>query len=193
MTVWPDWNSVESTARWSAILFWVGVSALIVLAATQVASRVFANRSSVLALQGKHSAETAPLPAAHGFLSDAQKQSLLLAMTPYAGQKISFACNSGDLEADARAREFRAIFVRAGWKILGGDNVQAVVVPAPVGINIYVNREELSAGKAPAAAIALAKALLQLGIAKGGTLTSLTQPDLPPDMIGFFVGTATTS
>jgi hypothetical protein len=190
MTVLPDWNSVESTARWSSILFWVGMSALIILAATQVASRVFANRSNALAFASGHSVEVSALPKTEGLLTAAQRQSLLLAMTPYAGQKISFACNSGDLNADARAREYRAILAKAGWTIVGGDNVQAVLVPAPVGINIYVNREELNAGRAPGAAVALAKALMELGITRGGTITSLNEPDLPPDLIGFFVGTA---
>jgi hypothetical protein len=190
MTVLPDWNSVESTARWSSILFWVGMSALMVLAATQVASRIFANRSSVLALESGHSVEATPAVSADGLLTDSQKQSLAVAMAPYAGQKISFACNSGDLNADARAREYRAILAKAGWTIEGGDNVQAIVVPAPVGINIYVNREELNARRAPRAAVALAQALLQLGIARGGTITSMNEPDIPPDMIGFFVGTA---
>ena len=42
MNLLPDWNSIESTARWSDILFWAGIVCLVLLAATEVASHVMA-------------------------------------------------------------------------------------------------------------------------------------------------------
>jgi len=33
MTILPDWNSVDSTARAGDVLFWVGIAALFVLLA----------------------------------------------------------------------------------------------------------------------------------------------------------------
>jgi hypothetical protein len=184
---------VESTARWSSILFWTGMAALVFLAATQLASRILANRSNILARASAPVAESAPAPVTGRHLSEAQKQALETAMAPYAGQKVSFACNSGDFEAEAYAREFRAVLRKAGWTVVGGENIQAVVVPAPVGVNIYVNREELDARRAPKAAVALAQALIQFGIVRGGTLGSMNEPDIPPDLIGFFVGSASQS
>jgi hypothetical protein len=51
MSVLPNWNSIESTTRWSEILFWIGAVALIVLAAAAIASRVYASRSVSLVLE----------------------------------------------------------------------------------------------------------------------------------------------
>jgi hypothetical protein len=48
MSVLPDWNSIESTARWSDGLFWAGIVALILLAATEVASHLYGSRSTYL-------------------------------------------------------------------------------------------------------------------------------------------------
>ena len=48
MNVLPDWNSIESTARWSDGLFWAGIIALVLLAATEVASQIYGSRSTYL-------------------------------------------------------------------------------------------------------------------------------------------------
>ncbi len=51
MSVLPNWNSIESTTRWSDGLFWIGAAALIVLAVAAVASHAYASRSTYLALE----------------------------------------------------------------------------------------------------------------------------------------------
>lgn len=48
MSILPDWNSIESTARWSDGLFWAGIIALVLLAATEVASHIYGSRSTYL-------------------------------------------------------------------------------------------------------------------------------------------------
>jgi hypothetical protein len=48
MSILPDWNSIESTARWSDGLFWAGIIALVLLAATEVASHIYGSRSTSL-------------------------------------------------------------------------------------------------------------------------------------------------
>ena len=48
MSVLPDWNSIESTSRWSDILFWAGIICLVLLAATEVASHIYGSRSGFL-------------------------------------------------------------------------------------------------------------------------------------------------
>lgn len=71
----PDWNSIESTTRWSEGLFWVGIAALVLVAVTELAAHVYGNRAAYLvsahdrieenARQGQtelhYSAETASL------------------------------------------------------------------------------------------------------------------------------------
>jgi hypothetical protein len=71
----PDWNSIESTTRWSEALFWVGIAALVLVAVTELAAHVYGNRAAYLvsahdriegdARQGqteqRYSAETASL------------------------------------------------------------------------------------------------------------------------------------
>jgi hypothetical protein len=54
MSVLPNWNSIESTTRWSEVLFWIGAAALVVLAAAAIASRIYASRSASLALEHYH-------------------------------------------------------------------------------------------------------------------------------------------
>src|ERR1700688_3814769 len=48
MSLLPNWDSIESTSRWSDILFWAGIICLVLLAATEVASHVYGSRSSFL-------------------------------------------------------------------------------------------------------------------------------------------------
>jgi len=46
--VLPDWNSVESTARWSEGLFWAGIVALVLVAAAELAAHIYSNRAAYL-------------------------------------------------------------------------------------------------------------------------------------------------
>jgi hypothetical protein len=46
--VLPDWNSIESTARWSEGLFWAGIVALVLVAAAELAAHIYSNRAAYL-------------------------------------------------------------------------------------------------------------------------------------------------
>jgi hypothetical protein len=48
MSLLPDWNSIESTSRWSDILFWAGIVCLILLAVAEIGSHIYGSRSSFL-------------------------------------------------------------------------------------------------------------------------------------------------
>lgn len=48
MGPFPDWNSIESTTRWSEGLFWAGIAALVLVAVTELAAHVYANRAAYL-------------------------------------------------------------------------------------------------------------------------------------------------
>lgn len=48
MGLLPDWNSIESTTRWSEGLFWVGIVALALVAVTELAAHLYGNRATYL-------------------------------------------------------------------------------------------------------------------------------------------------
>jgi hypothetical protein len=45
---WPRWDSIDDTARWSQIYFWIGIVALFVLGASEVLSHRYGNRKDEL-------------------------------------------------------------------------------------------------------------------------------------------------
>jgi hypothetical protein len=57
MSVLPDWNSIESTSRWSDILFWAGILCLILLAVAEIGSHIYGSRSSFLVGEAARLAE----------------------------------------------------------------------------------------------------------------------------------------
>jgi len=73
MALLPDWDSIESTTRWSEGLFWAGIFALALVAVTELAAHVYGNRAAYLVFahdrtvvqdrqaQRRYSAETARL------------------------------------------------------------------------------------------------------------------------------------
>lgn len=48
MALFPDWNSIESTTRWSEGLFWAGIFTLVVVVVTELAAHVYSNRAAYL-------------------------------------------------------------------------------------------------------------------------------------------------
>jgi hypothetical protein len=48
LSLLPDWNSIESAARWSEGLFWAGIVALAVVAFTEIAAHIYSNRAAYL-------------------------------------------------------------------------------------------------------------------------------------------------
>jgi hypothetical protein len=110
MSLLPDWHSIESTARWSDILFWAGIGCLILLAAAEVASHVYGKRSTELSEAGAHQrmadanqrATTADARAAQAqadtdalrrrqdqrSFTDEQRRVLIAALTPFQGHRV---------------------------------------------------------------------------------------------------------
>lgn len=59
MALLPDWNSIESTTRWSEGLFWAGIVALALVAVTELAAHVYGSRAaSLLSSYARIDAET---------------------------------------------------------------------------------------------------------------------------------------
>ena len=59
MSLLPDWNSIESTTRWSEGLFWAGIIALVLVASAELAAHIYSNRAVYLvSAQARIQAET---------------------------------------------------------------------------------------------------------------------------------------
>ena len=50
VSVLPDWNSIESTTRWSDGLFWAGIVALVLVVAAELAAHIYSSRAAYLVL-----------------------------------------------------------------------------------------------------------------------------------------------
>src|ERR1700681_3692851 len=48
MTWWPGWNSIEGAARWGDIFFWAGFAFLVLLAGSEILSKVYGWRKATL-------------------------------------------------------------------------------------------------------------------------------------------------
>jgi hypothetical protein len=209
MSLWPDWISIESTARWSDILFWAGIGCLVLLAVTEVASHIYGSRSSELAAEAAKAADAkaegqiaeaqresaaanakaADLAqqAAPRRLTPAQQQAIGFAIAPFPGAKVEVQVPMGDMEARVFAGEFVSLFRAAGWNIGAGDGIAlAVFGGAPVyGVQILVNESDVKAGRTPPGAEQLAHALVSAGLCKQGFVS----PQAPPGTIEVRVGT----
>src|SRR5216684_3008559 len=98
-------------------------------------------------------------------LLDEQKKSLVKALSPFRGQKVSVAAVWGDKEGERFANDFVPVFSEAGWDFSGPPGISRVVYSRdPVGVNILLRAGEVSEGAIPPAATTLGGLLMQLGI-----------------------------
>jgi hypothetical protein len=221
MSFLPDWDSIESTSRWSDILFWAGIICLVLLAATEVASHIYGSRSSFLSneatrlteaqrqhdeaeAEDRRKAEVGTLQKqlaeadkkaaealqqqAPRHLSESQKQTLIAALSPFAGQKITIASVMGDAEGESYREDFLVVLRAARWSFDEGSDVsQAVIVPTPVGVQVTINQDEAQAGRVLNSAAVFVTTLLQLGIVPDRTM--FINQQVPAGQIALKVGT----
>ena len=151
----PDWDSIESTARWGDALFWIGITCLVLLAAAEVASHIFSNRSSALQAEGLQRNMVARVLTAKQFA--ALTGSLTEAPKPKAGIVLNSV--PGNREAAKLASDLKRSFESAGFVVtaffedapIGGAGSGILVrqspkdAPAGVGIVAALNGVGLSA------------------------------------------------
>lgn len=175
MSLLPDWNSIESTARWSDVLFWAGIVCLILLAVTEVASHLYAKRSGELSdAAGRQAVASADAKAAQAQANaDAvkrrqdqrsftyeQSEVVVAAIASFRGQRVTIVCNQGDGEGRAFAEEFVSIFVAAHWQY-GTSVIEAPSGDQQTGLQLQVSQPQ--PGRLFPAAYALATALQGIG------------------------------
>lgn len=182
------WDSLESV---SAIHGWLQVASfalLGILLISAVLSFVYGNRKDVLSRQAtKSQIEHAERSERPRRLSDDEKQRLVAALLPYAGQKVLVSRIKGDTEAEPLANGFVDVFVAAKWVFDGKPDVlQSVYAKEPIGIEVAVNRADAWAHQPPRATYSLVFTLFKLGLISREI--SHMDPKTPSGMIEVRVG-----
>ena len=72
-------------------------------------------------------------------LSTEQKQSLIAALSPFPGQKISLVCLMNDTEGMQLSEDFSEVFKAAHWDYGGGCNQVVYTGPQPRGVYVFAD------------------------------------------------------
>jgi hypothetical protein len=116
-------------------------------------------------------------------LKQTEKDTLIAALRPFAGQKISITCIMGDIYGKELAEDFVSVMRAANWDDGGGIGInQVVYMQDPEGIILLINQGDASAQRATPGITALTQTLAQLHlIPVAGLLAILRfQPELFP-------------
>lgn len=120
-------------------------------------------------------------------LTAEQQATLVKALAPFKGQKITTTSVIGDEEGDVFARDFQSIFAQAGWDHGTHERVEhRFITPTPVGVMVAMNEGEANAGRIMPSVETLISVLQQLGITARGEL--LVNPQVPVGEINLIVG-----
>ncbi len=215
MTLLPGWNSVDAV---SGIAHWLHISAIVVLALLVVAegmALIYDSRKDTLVAAAErasaeqrqrdqqkaddqHRAEVAQVQRqleetrkqqAARRLSEEQKQTLISAILPFAGQKFILQHPMGDSEA--AFTQWISVFKHAKWIDVGNSPLQTVWTGGvPVGIEVTLNQvdaeEAQKSGKMPSSVFTLLKTLGQFGLVDEHKL--FMNAEVAPQTIDFRVG-----
>lgn len=117
--------------------------------------------------------KVAALQRTHGQrrLTVEEKQTLIAALKPFAGQHVTIASILGDEDANNLAEDFVAVFDAAGWKHGGAAGVTVRQWDRdPVGVEVTLNEADARAGRISAGAGALINVVRKLGLALDNTI-----------------------
>jgi hypothetical protein len=117
-------------------------------------------------------------------LTGPQKEALVQALRPYAGQKVIVSTVLGSDDGVPFANDFIEVFRTAQWTIDGPN--QGVYDTPPIGLEPTVNQEEAQANRIPPSYMALVDTLANLGLA---ARRGFVNPAVPKGLIEMRVGT----
>jgi hypothetical protein len=173
MTWLPGWSSAENASTWSHIWFWFGMWCFLWLGIAEVIAFIYGLRKDNLVAASEQVAaaqaqqnqnalqnqlaeanrKTAELEQqqAPRRLSEAQKQTLITALSPYRGQKISLLTILGDAECKQFLQDFMDVLDAAGWDHNGGNGILYSMFQGndPVGVAVLVSEQEAAAKRGP--------------------------------------------
>ncbi len=118
-------------------------------------------------------------------LTSEQQQTLIAALSPFAGQKVRVDTVVGSEYALGLANDFVEMFRAAKWDVDPRSPSQAVYAKTPVGVQPTINR----AGRVPPAFGALVDTLASLGL---GSKTGFADEQTPPGIIDLKIGASPT-
>jgi len=201
MAWWPGWDSIDSVGFWSHFWFWVAVVCFFVVGASVVISHIYGLRKDelmsdkVASLAAKQTAQveasqkkleqggtsvTEPQKAVPPrILTSEQQQTLIAALSPFAGQKVQVDIFAGG--NDGLANDFVEVFRAAKWQVDPGSPSQDVLGKRLVGLQPTINR----AGTIPPAFPALVDTLAALGL---GPKTGYADEQTPAGIIDMKIG-----
>jgi hypothetical protein len=119
-------------------------------------------------------------------LTDAQKKSVIGALSPLRGQKFSIVCIANDAEGKKLAGEIVTVLRAAGWDFPEGAVAEAAYTKEPTGLSVMVN-----AGQALAPSMLRPTSMLVKALADAGLMQrdgALADPNIPRDRIEIRVG-----
>jgi hypothetical protein len=94
-------------------------------------------------------------------LSDAVRDQLVEALSPFNGQQVKITSNSGDVESDAFANEFYNVVIKARWNCLNKPgSFEGIFVGYPIGVEVTLNLADMQARHAPPSTAAAYNALM---------------------------------
>jgi hypothetical protein len=104
-------------------------------------------------------------------LSEEEKQKLIEALKPFAGQKVAVASRLGDEDGKSLAEDFVAVFDAARWDHGGNGGISVQRWDRdPVGIEITLNEADARAGRISSGIGALINVVRKLGLSYDNTI-----------------------
>jgi len=185
----PRWNSIRGTTTFRNAFGLGGIALLLIVAVFALLAYFYGQRKDRLVEDADLTAATAreqqrdtDVATLRLLLSDANNKvaaleskkaerrlsqdemhTLIAAINPFPGQKISIECMAGDIYGKALAGDFVSVMKDAGWDYGGGDGVsQGIFQREPEGIAVLTNDADVTAHKASGGVFALVHALLDL-------------------------------
>lgn len=122
-------------------------------------------------------------------LTNAQKQTLIAALAPHKGQKITLLTILGDGEAKRFLEDFIAVLDAAGWDHNGDAGIlygNFGGTNDPIGVIVLLNAATAAQKRGPLAVLPLTQALAGIGLVKANDVTPSN--DVKPGDIGLVIG-----
>jgi hypothetical protein len=119
-------------------------------------------------------------------LTEAQKRSVIGALSPLRGQKFSVVCIANDAEGKNLAGEIVTVLRAAGWDFPEGAVAEAAYSKEPIGLSVMVNAGQALAPSMLRPTSMLVKAFADVGLMQRDG--ALADPNIARDRIEIRVG-----
>lgn len=201
MSWWPGWDSADGAGFWSHFWFWVGIVCLFAVGASAIVSHIYGLRKDELisdklaSLAARQATEVEGLqdkiekgdtsvtetqkPAPPKILTPAQQQTLIAALSPFAGQKVRVDALVGS--DDKLVDDFVQVFRAAKWHVDPSSPSQVVLAKRLFGLQPTVS----AGGSDPPAFAVLVDTLYALGLAGS---TGFADQQTPVGVIDMKIG-----